>query len=110
MFINQLRGNSNYPTFRLLAQILVGLFYLAAIISAVALFAQGVGPGVLGLALIGLCLVVVHALYEGTLMLADVADATVRLAAAQAEAEDGEAANLEWDTPSPPGRHSVDRD
>lgn len=100
-FITTLRSDTNYPTFRLLAQVVVGLLYLVGIGAALIVTMGGnAGLSLIAIAALLMFLVLVHALYEATVMIADIADATVRMAA-KSEAADP-AANLEWERPAPP--------
>lgn len=104
VFIQKLRRESNYPTFRLLAQILVGLVYLAGLIGVMVALSGDLVVALIAMAVFAVSLLVVHAIYEGTLMLADVADAAVRMAAIEERSEAPAAANLEWESPEPPAR------
>lgn len=105
-FIYKLRGESNYPTFRLLAQVLVGLVYLAGLIGVVVSLSGGIGMAAIAGAVLAVCLVVAHALYEAAMMMADVADAAVRMADNQEQQAAPAAANLEWNTPPTVGVES----
>jgi hypothetical protein len=83
-FLQELRRNSSYPTFRSFVGFATGLGYLVAAGFALAgsLTGQG-GPIALGLGIAFVIGVVVNVVREASLMLADIADAALTLASNQ---------------------------
>lgn len=85
LFINQLRGESNYPNFRIVVKfwywfgLVIGV--LLAIGGAFTLFRGDVTPGLIGIAVAIAIVFFSKVAKEISLMVADLSDAAVRLAA-----------------------------
>lgn len=79
--LGQLRKNTAYPTFRKFADVMEWVLYGAAILCLIAGVVSGGGGVIVGLLLGGLLAVAGKVGKEATIMLADIADATINIAA-----------------------------
>lgn len=84
-FIDLLRGQSNYPTFRGLVKLFAWVGYIVwgigALVAVIAAFAAGLPGAAIGALVVGpLMIVLTRVFHEAALMMADASDAAVRTA------------------------------